>query len=249
MKKMFNHIWLFIKTVFGTIFRGIFGIPKFLYKEHPKELDRIESIEDYLNHFVKGLKGEVKQKKLNGAYKIAWESKSFEIELYWNRATYFWTLVVPTFAGYFAIQGSKALTSKPELEYYVVCIGFIISLAWVLVNLGSKTWQRHWEAHVDILEDQIAGPIYKIVSTDTTFSVSKINEIVSRFFVLIWFLLGWKYWNTYELTIDFKGELKMDIALATGGVAYFVFIIFFGYGRGYFKERDYKFFYRRVKNR
>ncbi|MGH8568044.1 MAG: hypothetical protein ACREXU_08475, partial [Gammaproteobacteria bacterium] len=31
------------------------------------------------------------------------------------------------------------------------------------VNRGSKFWQENWENHVDLLEDQIMGPLYKTV--------------------------------------------------------------------------------------
>jgi hypothetical protein len=36
---------------------------------------------------------------------------------------------------------------------------------------------------------------------DKTYSVSKINEIVSRFFIAIWVVLGVKYWNDNDLFI------------------------------------------------
>ena len=43
-------------------------------------------------------------------------------------------------------------------------------MSWVLVNKGSKFWQKNWEAHIDILEDAFSGKLYK------TFLNTKSNE-------------------------------------------------------------------------
>ena len=85
-------------------------------------------------------------------------------------------------------------------------MGFVFSFAWFCANRGSKRWQENWENHVDLLEDEITGPLYKIVvsrppATDfaqkTTnlltgpapFSVSKINQIISVYICFVWLLL------------------------------------------------------------
>ena len=72
---------------------------------------------------------------------------------------------------------------NPSILYCAISFGFITALAWSLINVGSKFWQRHWEKHLDMLEDKITGPLYKTVyayKTTKTFSVSKINSIISR---------------------------------------------------------------------
>ena len=101
------------------------------------------------------------------AFEKAWEIRNFEIEMYWKRATYFWAFIASTFVGYFALINSSNY-SKPDkfnhIEvYFLICIGFILSVAWILTNKGSKSWQRHWEAHVDLLENAFTGPLYKTV--------------------------------------------------------------------------------------
>ncbi|WP_455323394.1 RipA family octameric membrane protein [Flavobacterium piscinae] len=153
------------------------------------------------------------------------------------------------FAGYFGVLNSNNYTADipkhPEVLFFVVCIGLITSLAWALINQGSKVWQRHWEIHVDMLEEKITGPLYKIATTSKTFSVSKINDLVSRFFVFIWALLSIKYF-TDHLTlnpIDNNG-FNWLIFISIIVTLYFIGTMFFGYGRGRFGERKVKFFKR-----
>ena len=126
---------------------------------------------------------------------MAWSAKNFEIDNYWRRATYFWAFQVASFAGYFAVFSSSFYEENTEVLYCVVCIGFVTAFAGALSNNGSKSWQRNWENHVDMLEDKVTGPLYKTVSVQDTYSVSKINEIVSRFITTIWFILAIKYFS------------------------------------------------------
>jgi hypothetical protein len=169
---------------------------RFFYAKSEPGLNEI-SENEYLDIFIKGRKKE----EIETSYKKAWEAKNFEIENYWKRANYFWAFQIASFAGYFSVLSSTAYPRNPQVLYFVICIGFITSLAWALINQGSKTWQRHWEIHVDMLENEITGPLYKIVTTQKTFSVSKLNEIVSRFIVMIWIILGIKYFSEH---ISFK---------------------------------------------
>src|SRR5205085_3893705 len=75
------------------------------------------------------------------ALKYALDIRKFEIELYWKRAAYFWTLIAASFAGYFALQNvDPAKRNEPSI-FIITCIGFVLSFAWYLVNRGSKYWQ------------------------------------------------------------------------------------------------------------
>ena len=146
-----------------------------------------------------------KKSKAEKALELALEIRKFEIELYWKRATYFWTFLAVALAGYLAVLGAKELPSEGKADALLVvsCLGVIFSLAWYFVNRGSKFWQENWEKHVDLLEDEINGPLYKvIVSKDKMrwwkpadpwpFSVSKINQILSLFVTLPFLLLAIK---------------------------------------------------------
>jgi len=80
-------------------------------------------------------------------------------------------------------------------------------VAWYLVNRGSKFWQNNWERHVDLLENQVVGPLYKTIVQGVgsknpliapgQYSVSKINQILSAFISVFWTLLVFKsLWPT-----------------------------------------------------
>ncbi len=141
--------------------------------------------------------------KIEKALEHALDIRKFEISLYWQRTAYFWALIAAAFAGFFAILSADYLSDKNYLAYIVSCIGFLFTWAWFLVNRGSKYWQENWENHVDMLEDKIIGPLYKTVlfrhsETDpigkyitgaSAISVSKINQWVSFFTLLIWIAL------------------------------------------------------------
>ena len=135
--------------------------------------------------------------KAKVAFEKAWEIRNFEIEMYWKRASYFWAFIASAFVGYFALVSSSNYRLQDRFNhaevFFVICIGFILSVAWLLTNIGSKSWQRHWEVHVDLLEDNFTGPLYKTVYSKKTFSVSKINEIVSAVIVGVWVLLAVKF--------------------------------------------------------
>jgi hypothetical protein len=97
-------------------------------------------------------------------------------------------------------------------------LGFVFSVAWFCVNRGSKQWQENWENHVDSLEDDVTGPLYKVILTrrktlgwialikegskedwkdkgnhlitgPSPLSVSKINQIISLYISALWVFL------------------------------------------------------------
>lgn len=200
--------------------------------------------QDYINIFIKGRTKE----EIETSYNKAWEAKNFEIEHYWKRANYFWAFQIASFAGYFSVLGSKAYSENPQVLYFVICIGLVTGFAWIFTNKGSKTWQRHWEIHVDMLENNITGPLYKIVTSPKTYSVSKINEIVSKFIVAIWFILALKYFAD-QITIKFSNWKTIDylVWLSSLAVIFFIAAMNKGYGRGRFGERKVTFYKRKFK--
>lgn len=156
---------------------------------------------DYRSFFeAKRITDDTKAEK---ALEHALDIRKFEIGLYWQRAAYFWALIAVAFAGYFAILSAEHLCEKEYLAYIVSCIGLLFTWAWFLVNRGSKYWQENWENHVDMLEDEITGPLYKTVLHrppqkeffekyvigPMAVSVSKINQWVSCFVLCIWIAL------------------------------------------------------------
>lgn len=170
------------------------------------------------------------------AFAKAWEVRDYEIKLYWERAKYFWAFIASTFVGYFGSLGDIA-DGFHELQFIMVCIGFAFSFSWVLVNIGSKHWQENWEGHIDRLEDNFTGPLYKTVKTHwISFSVSKINIAVSLFICAIWVLLGYVYYLKYLTFVTGKPTATIENAsiLITG----FFIVAILCYGRsGSFKTK------------
>lgn len=138
-----------------------------------------------------------KKEDLEKALERAWKNRDFEIEMYWKRASYFWTFIGAAFAGYFALIGSKGYHEllKPQfyhVEALIITIGLIFSMAWYYVNQGSKAWQVNWEKQIDELENLIGRPNYSTIFFSRkrkSFSVSKINKQVSLYVRYIWLIL------------------------------------------------------------
>lgn len=170
--------------------------------------------EEYLKHFSDS--EEKAGKKHKKALTAALDTRKFEIELYWKRATYFWAFIAVTFAAYGLVQRLDT-DDKTFMSFFLSCLGFILSFGWVLANRGSKQWQENWEHHVDHLEDAVIGPLYKITMPrnspkgikqwlDFIFvgpskhSVSKINQLISTYIASMWLILiarSPKSWNIY----------------------------------------------------
>jgi Gamma-glutamyl cyclotransferase, AIG2-like len=134
------------------------------------------------------------------ALELALDIRKFEIELYWKRTTYFWAFLALAFGAYFAVLNAKDIDDKAEPLLLISCLGFVFSVAWYLVNRASKFWQENWEKHVDLLEDAPVGPLYKTVLHNVelkkldllspfSFSVSKVNQVLSFFVLVIFFML------------------------------------------------------------
>ncbi|AFU18131.1 hypothetical protein MC28_G398 (plasmid) [Bacillus thuringiensis MC28] len=171
------------------------------------------------------------------AHKQALDIRKFEIDMYWKRATYFWTIIGVIFAGYFLLMKDDVVAKHPTLILLLNCIGFIFSLSWYLVNRGSKYWQNNWEKHVDLLEDEVTGPLYKIVIEEKGlklrnihkeygYSVSKINQFLSFFVMLIWLFMG-IYLILIQLNFNFLQFKGLKIFLLVTGTIIAAYILVF----------------------
>lgn len=160
-----------------------------------KDLEQMkEEFNDYFNSFLDG--ADKKQSRWE-ALKIALDTRKFEIELYWKRASYFWVFIALLFTGYFSIFSS--FISKPDnfslftsiSLTFISCLGFIFSYSWLVVNKGSKYWQENWEDIISCLEDDQIGPLFKIVKApgDKPHSVTKVNHFLNKVLIGAWVIL------------------------------------------------------------
>ncbi len=153
-------------------------------------------------------------------YKIAIDTRNFEIGLFWKRSNYFLALNTAIAVGFFTQQNSN-------YECLIAIFGIFTSILWFCVNLGSKFWQSRWEQRAAILEEKLylSDPVYlfdtnrTIVKNDVVESIKRsehqywvirfIDELVlkklsvslmmillSILFILVWFILlvlsaGW----------------------------------------------------------
>ena len=110
------------------------------------------------------------------------------------------------------------------MSIVVACLGTTFSFAWFCINKGSKYWQTNWEQNVEMLENDVTGPLYKInwypaaekpfyldlirhikwgLIEGGRFSVTRINQLVSFFVFLVWCLL-----LSHVLPIDRKSSIN-----------------------------------------
>jgi len=82
-------------------------------------------------------------------YKYTIDTRNFEVSLFWQRSNYFLALNSALAIGFFSSQGSA-------YKCVLVLLGFIASILWYQVNLGSKYWQSRWEHRLQLVEKEIA---------------------------------------------------------------------------------------------
>lgn len=167
------------------------------------------------------------------ALEHALDIRKFEIQLYWTRATYFWAFIAAALAAYGAIMTVENPEQKTDLSVFLSCIGFVLSFGWYCANRGSKHWQENWENHVDLLENEVVGPLYKtilsrpdprtkvaklksFVTGPRPFSVSKINQIISLYISVVWLLL---LSALPPLSINASFSIKYTVAVSLATLA------------------------------
>lgn len=193
----------------------------------------------------------IDKKLLENAYKKAWENRDFEIDKFWIRAAYFWGFIVLIFGGYITIltgeHNQKALDMR--LDLFLLLLGILFSISWYLVILGSKTWQRNWEAHIDRLENFVSGPLYKTIfySGNRFYSVSKLNEVMAIVVIIVWIGLFVQYLSEkYSLTFCNKIDWVSTVAIFL--TFFFAVVLIFGYSSGSYKSKKNNFIDRWEKN-
>ena len=183
--------------------------------------------------------------KREEAFKHALDIRKFEIDLYWKRAAYFWTFIGAALAGYGAVFVASGDFQKMDLLVILSCLGVVFSFGWFCVNRGSKHWQENWENHVDMLEDEVIGPLYKTVLTrpnaasageyvagvitgPSPLSVSKINQIISLYVTALWVFLLYKAMAPFSCAAPIRWEYVILV-----GIAFSACVAFLTLGRTY----------------
>ncbi len=157
--------------------------------------------EEYLNLFPNDKPSETERMR-SRALKEALDIRKFEIELYWKRTGFFWAFITIIYTALFAVL-CKYVDCSVKYSFFVPVIsalsglGFFFSVAWHMVNKGSKFWQNNWENHVSLLEKSEIGPLYDVFLNPKTtgsrwkpteefdFSVTKINMWASTLILIL----------------------------------------------------------------
>jgi hypothetical protein len=161
-----------------------------------KTINPITDLNDYESLFTKCADPTETKKNIEDALKIAIDTRKFEIDLYWKRATYFWAFIAASFTAYFLLLNSDNIEKHKEFTMVISAIGYFFSLGWYFVNRGSKLWQKNWEEHVLYLESIIKRPLFATVlypnyefwklNKSYPLSVSKTNQNLSLMMVIFW---------------------------------------------------------------
>jgi len=158
-----------------------------------RKLTDIKTEYEQLFDFKNGKKYDIRE----NALKKAWKVRNFEIDKFWQRSAFFWGFIALIFTGYFTIVTGKHNKEAISmyLDFYLILLGLIFSVAWFLVIRGSKQWQENWEKHIDYLEDEITGPLYKTIyyKGETFYSVSRIISILAVVVIVTWVFLLLRY--------------------------------------------------------
>ncbi len=124
------------------------------------------------------------QNKYEKAYKTASDIRKFEIDLFWKRAAFFWAFIAAVYTAYYHVLTKIYVIKCEHTTLYthgtipllvLSGLGLFFCFSWLLSSIGSKHWQENWENHLDLLEDNVTGPLYKTYRAGTAFSESKIT--------------------------------------------------------------------------
>lgn len=133
---------------------------------------------------------------LNRAYQL----RTFEIEHYWKRATYFWGFQIAIFAAFGLIWRDTGHDPWSPITVALAGLGILTAVANSLSAAGSKFWQENWENHIDMLSNHTEGRLHRIVwlqNGKKGFSVSRINQQLGfyciGFWILIFIFVAWRY--------------------------------------------------------
>jgi hypothetical protein len=104
-------------------------------------------------------------------YKVALDTRNFEIHLFWQRSNYFLVLNTAIGTGFFAVR-----THSEKSALLLGGLGATASLLWVLVNLGSRYWHLRWEQQVEDVEQRLDPAFRKFFLA----SRAELDAVVAR---------------------------------------------------------------------
>jgi hypothetical protein len=163
---------------------------------------------------------------------LAADVRKFEIGLFWQRSLFFWGFIGAAFVSYAALMKDNA---DKDLPLAIACFGLVCSVAWTLVNRGSKYWQEYWENEVEQIEEKALGQVLfgkegKVQRKGwgwlqaRRYSVSKLAIALSDFTILVWLVLMAKAasWSI------FPSCMVPSVVMPISAICYVILVLFAG---------------------
>ncbi|WP_192021238.1 hypothetical protein [Shewanella sp. WPAGA9] len=114
------------------------------------------------------------------AYKIALQTRNFEISLFWQRSNYFLALNVALALGFFRLIESP-------YSFALASLGGLVSFLWFQVNLGSKFWQSRWEERLKKQELKFTPNLHFFAASKETIESDVSDSLGGVFPATTWF--------------------------------------------------------------
>ena len=156
-------------------------------------------------------------------FKIALETRDFELELFWKRSAFFWAFIVSAFAGFAALK-----KDSPGYAFAVACFGFVSSFVRTHANRGSKYRNEDWESKI-IENEKRTDPklTFDVFGEEEVsqsswldgrrFSVSRLAIALSDFACFFWVVIIFQElkrdFSDVQVVCDLFSHLKLVLAL------------------------------------
>ncbi|PWC22244.1 hypothetical protein DDT52_03035 [Brenneria roseae subsp. roseae] len=152
---------------------------------------------------------------LREAYDKAHQIRNIEVDLYWKRATYCWTLIAALlticgllFSAYFKPDDLDKRDSTILIAIGAVSfIGVVITSLCQFMSVSGEYWKKNWETHISMLEPMFSGRLYSthLVSSRYRSSIAKLNFLLFSVIQMSWLaiimlLITIKFHSTPELS-------------------------------------------------
>ncbi|CAH6297210.1 RipA family octameric membrane protein [Pantoea agglomerans] len=137
--------------------------------------------------------------KLKEAYNKAHDIRKFEIDLYWKRTSYLWTLIAAliTVSGVLLASYYRLPDGSLDKKILLWLVAGVASLGVITTVISSKIlesgeyWQKNWEYHVNVLEPLFSGSLYGTLlnSKEQRYSISKLNHAIYIMLLTTWMIV------------------------------------------------------------
>lgn len=135
---------------------------------------------------------------LKEAYDKAHSIRNFEIELFWKRASYCFTIIAAliTLCGVLASTYFKPNINERDhnlllLIAFISFLGVIFTIMSHLMMVSGEYWKRNWELHISMLEPLFSGRIYSthLVSSENRTSISGMLLLFFMAIYICWLVI------------------------------------------------------------